>query len=112
MKAMVERRHSTGFYRLNVFHGNATEPLAERIGTVDHWRLNPVIRVRFGDLSYSVRVDSLLSSLPQDCKERIEQHVDGLCTIVKFGDTMQLRETFRVVIEVNSLFLGGRGPQR
>jgi len=33
-------------------------------------------------------------------EERTEQEVDGLCTIVKFGDTLQLRKPFRVVIEL------------
>ena len=34
-------------------------------------------------------------------ESRIEQIVDGLCSVRKFGDWLQLREPFRVVIEVD-----------
>lgn len=99
---MVDQPRSIGAFRLQVYHGNAMAPVAEHVGTGDEWRLKPVLSVPVGDQSYSVRVDGLWSELLQgSSQDRIEQQIEGLCTIVKFGDTVQLREPFRVVVEVN-----------
>ncbi len=59
------------------------------------------LSVPFDDESYTLRIDTVWADLLQGDEVRIEQQVEGLCTIVKFGDTMRLREPFRVVIEVD-----------
>jgi len=98
---MADQPRYIGSFRVNVYHGNSTEPLAEHVGTGDEWRVKPLLSVPLDDESYSVRVDTVWGDLLRGSRDHIEQQVEGLCTIVKFGDTMQLREPFRVVVEVN-----------
>ena len=57
--------------------------------------------VPFYDESYTVRVSTVWVDLLETDENRIEQEVEGLCTIIKFGNTLQIREPFRVVVEIN-----------
>ena len=90
-----------GSFRVRVYHRSSREPLNSFSGTGDEWMLKPVISVAILDESYSVRVSAVWAGLLAGESNQIEQNVDGLCTIVKFGKTMQLREPCRVVIEIN-----------
>lgn len=98
---MPHESRSSGSFRVNVYHCSSTESVAEYLGTGAEWRLRFALRAPIGDETYTVRVDTVWVDLLQGDQDRIEQDVEGLATIVKFGDTMQLRETFRVVVEIN-----------
>ena len=98
---MLNNPRSIGAFRVNVYHHSSTDPVAEYVGTGAEWRLKSVLRAPIGEYSYSVSVDSVWVELLQGQQNHIEEEVEGLCTIIKFGDTMQLREPFRVVVEIN-----------
>ena len=98
---MSDGDRAIGSFRVNVYDRSSPDPLNSYAGTADEWQLKPVISVAIGDQSYSVRVSTVWADLLQGTSNRIEQNVDGLCTIVKFGNLMQLRESCRVVIEIN-----------
>ena len=90
-----------GSFRVSIYHRSSTEPVREFDGVgADQWQRQPTLSVPFNDESYTVRIDTVWADFLQTDEDRLEQEVEGLCTIVKFGDTMQLREPFRVVIEV------------
>ena len=97
---MDDPLRSIGAFCVSIFHTSAKEPLREYNGTGAEWQLKPVLTVPVGEYSYSVRIDGLWVELLRGSETRLEREVDGLCTIIKFGDTLQLREPFRVVIEV------------
>jgi hypothetical protein len=98
---MPDESRSIGSFRVNVYHRSSADPVADFVGTGDEWRLRSSLRTPIIDETYTVRVDGVWSDLLQGDQDRIEQDIEGLATIVKFGDTMQLREPFRVVIEIN-----------
>lgn len=98
---MLNNPRLIGSYRVSIFHRSSTDSVREHVGTGDEWQLRPTLSVPFRDESYTVRVDAAWVELFQGTADRVEQEVEGLCTIIKFGDTMQLREPFRVVIEIN-----------
>jgi len=58
------------------------------------------LSVATDDESYVVHVDIVWMNLLAGDQNRTEETVDGLCTIIKWGDTMQLRKSFRLVIEL------------
>lgn len=90
-----------GSFRVSIFPRSSTDSIREHEGTGDEWKLESTLSVPFYDESYTVRIDTVWVDLLEGHGDRIEQQVDGLCTIIKFGDTMQLRVPFRVVIEIN-----------
>lgn len=98
---MLNDLRSIGSFRVSIYHGNSTDSIRQYVGTGAEWQLESTLSVPFYDESYTVRIDTVWVDLLKGDENRIEQEVDGLCTIIKFGDTMQLREPFRVVIEVN-----------
>ncbi len=98
---MLNHPRSIGSFRVNIYHGVSTDSIREYVGAGTEWQLESTLRIPIDDESYTVRIDTVWAKLLQGDEDRIEQEVEGLCTIVKFGDTMQLREPFRVVIEVN-----------
>jgi hypothetical protein len=98
---MSDETRSIGSFRVNVYHRSSADPVAQYVGTGDEWRLRSSLRTPIVDETYTVRVDGVWSDLLQGDQDRIEQDVEGLATIVKFSNTMQLREPFRVVIEIN-----------
>ena len=97
----MNESRSIGSFQVSIYHRSSIEALAEYVGMGPEWRLQPVLRAPVGDLSYSVRVDTVWVDLLNSFQDRIEQEVEGLSTIIKFGDTLQLQETFRVVIHAN-----------
>ena len=98
---MDDDLRSIGDFRLGIYHYGSTDPIREYVGTGDEWQLESVLSVPYFDHSYSVRIDCVFVELLRSSEDRLEEEVEGLCTIIKFGDTMQLREPFRVVVEVN-----------
>ena len=97
---MLNNPRSIGSFRVSIYHRSSTESVNEFHGVGAEWQLKSMLSVPFDDESYTVRIDTVWADLLQRDEDRVEQEVEGLCTIVKFGDTMQLREPFRVVIEV------------
>ncbi len=91
-------------FRLDVYGPHGGPALNGYGGVGDEWRLRDTVSVHHRDESYSVSVvDLWLSLLASPDLQRIEREVVGRCTIVKWGDTMQLTATFRVVIELDEL---------
>ena len=100
-KRVLNHPRSIGYFRVNIYHRGSTDSIHEHVGAGAEWQLESTLRIPIADESYTVRIDTVWAKLLQGDEDRIEQEVEGLCTIVKFGDTMQLRERFRVVIELN-----------
>ena len=98
---MNEEDRTIGSFCVSVYHRSSRDALNWYAGTGDEWRLKPVISVAIFDQSYSVRVSTVWADLLAGTSQRIEQNVEGLCTITKFGNTVLLRESCRVVIETN-----------
>ena len=98
---MSDPSRKIGSFRVDVFHKSSDEPLNYFVGTGDEWHLHPVMNARHMGDSYSVHVDTVWVELLKGSEDRIVKDVEGYCTIVKFGGTMQLKEPFRVVVEVN-----------
>ena len=98
---MNEEGRTIGSFRVSVYHRSSRDPLNWHAGTGDEWKLKPVISVAIFDQSYSVRVSTVWADLLAGTANRIEQNVEGLCTITKFGAPLQLRESCRVVIEID-----------
>ena len=98
---MTDILRTIGSFRVSVYFRNATKSVREYEGVGAEWQLRSTLSVPTDDESYTVRIDTIWVELLQGDADRIEQEVEGLCTIIKFGDTMQLRKPLRVVIEVN-----------
>ena len=98
---MLNNPRSIGSFRVSIYHRISPESVREYRGAGAEWQLKSTLSVPIDDESYTVRVDTVWVDLLQGDQDRIEREVEGLCTIIKFGDTMQLREPFRVVIEVS-----------
>lgn len=101
---MSENRNNPrpiGSFRVSISHRSSSDSLREHEGIGDEWEVYSTLRIPFSDESYTVRIETVWVDLLEGQSDRIEKEVDGLCTIFKFGDTMQLREPFRVVIEIN-----------
>ena len=86
---------------MSVFRGNLNESIRQYEGTGAEWKLQPNLSTPFYDESYSVGVTNAWIELLERGVDRYEEDVEGFCTIIKFGDTMQLRETFLVLIETD-----------
>ena len=97
---MLNNPRSIGSFRVSIYHRSSPESVREYRGTGAEWQLKATLSVPFDDESYTVRIDTVWVDLLQGNDDRVEQEVEGLSTIIKFGNTMQLREPFRVVIEV------------
>ena len=92
---------SIGSFPLCLYHHSSTESLRVYEGVGAEWLFQSKLSVPIHDVSYTVRIDTVFVDLLRGNESRIEQKVEGLCTIIKFGDKLQLREPFRVVIEVD-----------
>jgi hypothetical protein len=92
---------SIGSFRLRLYHHSSTESVREYEGVGAEWHLQSTLSVSIYDVSYTVRINTVFVDLLRANESRIEQKVEGLCTVRKFGDWLQLREPFRVVIEVD-----------
>lgn len=97
---MHEQPRAINHFCVSIYHCSSRKSLRGYEGTGAEWQLRPTLSVPYRDESYTVRIDTIWAELLQGKEDRIEKEVDGLCTIIKFGDTMQLREPFRVVIEI------------
>ena len=97
---MTDSLRSIGSFRVSVYQGKSAEAVREYEGVGAEWKLRSSLSIPADDESYTVRIDTVWVDLLRGNEERTEQEVDGLCTIVKFGDTLQLRKPFRVVIEL------------
>jgi hypothetical protein len=69
------------------------------VGIGEEWRDVDILKARHLDDSYSVHVDTVWVKLLRGSDPCIEEEVVGLCTIIKWGKTLQLKQPFRVVIE-------------
>ncbi|MFT4557828.1 MAG: hypothetical protein ACKVII_06655 [Planctomycetales bacterium] len=98
---MSDELRAIGSFRVSLFHHSSTEPVRGFDGVGAEWQLQPILSVSIYDVSYSVRIDTVFVDLLRGSESRIEQKVDGLCTVRKFGEALQLREPIRVVIEVD-----------
>jgi 2-phosphoglycerate kinase len=98
---MSDELRAIGAFRLCLYHHSSTESVREFEGVGAEWHLQPTLSVSIYDVSYAVRIDTVFVDLVRGNESRIEQIVDGLCSVRKFGDWLQLREPFRVVIEVD-----------
>ena len=88
-----------GRYRLRVFHRSEREALADLEGRGEQWRDWAVVRVRALDDRFTLRLEGVWAALLEGGGGPLDVELEGLCTVVKFGDTLQLRETFRVLAE-------------
>ena len=52
----------------------------------------------FMETSYVVNISDAMLAILGSSETRLVREVEGLCTIVKFGNTMQLRQPFQVVV--------------
>ena len=98
---MSDELRSIGSFHLCLYHHSSTESVREFEGIGTEWLLQPTLSVPIYDESYTVRIDTVFVDLLRGRESRIEQKVDGLCSVRKFGDWLQLREQFRIVIEVD-----------
>ena len=96
---MSPNLRTPGRFRVSIFLGSSKESLNEYVGVGEEWRDFDIIKARHVDESYSVHVDTVWVHLLRGSDLRIEEEVVGLCTIIKWGNTLQLKEAFRVVIE-------------
>ena len=98
---MPDELRSIGHFRARVYHHSSTDPVREYAGTGAEWRLTDVLSVPIFEHSYSVRTDCVFVVLLRGDQDHLEEEVEGVCTITKFGKPLTLREPFRVVVEVN-----------
>lgn len=98
---MSDELRAIGSFRVSLFHHGSREPVREHEGVGAEWRLQPTVSVSIHDVSYTVRIDTVFVDLLRGSDSVIERKVDGLCTVRKFGQALQLRETIRVVIELD-----------
>ncbi len=98
---MSDELRSIDSFRLCLYHHSSTEPVREYEGVGAEWRLQSTLGVSICDVSYTVRIDTVFVDLLRGNEPRIEQEVDGVCTVRKFGGWLKLREPFRVVIELD-----------
>ncbi|MFT7641501.1 MAG: hypothetical protein ACI9G1_003251 [Pirellulaceae bacterium] len=98
---MSDDLRSIGSFRLCLYHHSSNESLREYKGVGAEWLLQSTLSVPIYDVSYTVRIDPVFVDLLRGNESHIEQKVEGLCTVRKFGKCLQLRETFRVVIDVD-----------
>jgi len=97
---MTDDSRPIGRFKLEIYHRDFALCAWEWEGAGDEWRQRPSVSVCVDGDSYAVRVADAWEALLAGDARRIDVVLEGLCTIVKFGRTMQLRGRFRVVIEL------------
>lgn len=87
---------------LRLYRGRAAtgDPELSVSGNGEEWKDYLRVRVPGFDGAVSVSLENFWSAVLGQRLESAESEVTGLETIVKFGGTMQLKETFTAVIEV------------
>lgn len=86
-------------FRLTVFQGNSTDAADVHEDDVGNWGHYERLRLPGFDGSYSLSLSGLWAAYFENGQTRIEQTLTGYETIVKFGNTMQLKQNFRVIVE-------------
>ena len=87
-------------FRLTVFEGNSTEAAAVHEDETGSWGQYERLRLPGFDGSYSLSLSGLWAAFFESGQTRVEQTLTGYETIVKFGNTMQLKQEFRVTVEL------------
>lgn len=104
---MSDYPRSIPAFRVDVFAPNARskdKALNGYEGVGDEWQTRSTLSVFYDDESFTVSLDDMwLALLNSPGLDRVEREVTGLCTIVKWGNTMQLKREFRVVIQLSEL---------
>lgn len=85
---------------LIVIAGNSSEAAAVCEGDLDDWKRYEQLKMPGFDGSYSLSLSGLWAEFFENGHVPVEHVVTGYETIVKFGDTMQLKQDFRVTIEL------------
>jgi hypothetical protein len=96
---MSPNMRTPGRFRVSIFLGSSKESLNEHVGIGEEWRDADILKARHLDDSYSVHVGSVWVKLLSGSDLCIEEEVVGFCTIIKWSNTLQLKQPFRVVIE-------------
>lgn len=86
---------------LTVFEGSRTsgEATWEEEGTGADWQKLEALRLPGFDGRVHLPLSGFWPAAFADCSPRFEQQIEGLETIVKFGNTQQLRTLYTVVFE-------------
>lgn len=96
---MTQQPDGVGHFRVDV-HRRGRTPLRSFVGTGDEWKARPFLSVSHQEDSFEVPIGDVWAELLEGSQNHIDRTIVGLCTIIKFGQTMQLREQFRVVIQI------------
>ncbi len=93
-------KHPTSFL-LSVYKGGQATGEAEWTaqGANDDWQHMSALRLPGFDGRVHLALSDFWQAAIADGSPRFEQQVEGLETIVKLGDTMQLRSRYTVVLE-------------
>jgi len=97
---MTDDPRPIGRFKLELYRRDSELCVWEWEGVGEEWRERPSVSVGVDGDSYAVRVADAWEALLAGDARRLDTVLEGLCTIIKFGRTMQLRERFRVVIEL------------
>lgn len=89
-----------GRFRLTVFEGSNTEAAAVYENELRDWGKYERLRLPGFDGSYSLSLSGLWAAFFANEQMPIEHTLTGYETIVKFGNTMQLKQDFRVTVEL------------
>lgn len=86
---------------LTAYEGSRTsgEAVWEEKGTGDDWQKLDALRLPGFDGRVHLSLSDFWSAALADGGPRFEQQIEGLETIVKFGNTQQLRTLYTVVLE-------------
>ena len=87
-------------FRLIVFEGNSHEAAAVHESELDDWARYEHLKLPGFDGSYSLSLSGLWGQFFETDHAPIEQTLTGYETIIKFGGTMQLKQLFRVTLEL------------
>ena len=87
-------------FRIIVYEGSSTEAAATYENDLTSWADYEGLRMPGFDGSYSLSLSGLWAEFFAKDHAAVEQVLTGYETIVKFGDTMQLKQAFRVTIEL------------
>lgn len=88
-------------YVLSIYDGStaAGEPLRIEQGQGDDWQQLTVMSLYGFSGSATLKLHEFWQAALTAASPRFEQQVEGLETIVKFGNTMQLRPEYTLVLE-------------
>ena len=81
--------------------GAGGEPELSVSGSGDEWERYLRVRVPGFDGSVSIDLEGFWAAVLEQKLEAAEAEVTGYETIVKFGDTRQLREKFTAVVKIS-----------